>query len=187
MKTTLYFVRHAHSSYTPEERVRPLSPKGLDDATKVSNLLKDESIDVIISSPYRRAIQTVQELANQLKLEILIEENLKERPLSASSVDNFNEAISKVWNDWTFYFPGGESNYAAFKRGIAAMNEILSTYKGQSILISTHGNLMVLMMNYFDSSYSFEFWKQLDMPDIYMLTFEETTLIDVLQRWNKHI
>ncbi|MCC2441947.1 histidine phosphatase family protein, partial [Bacillus paranthracis] len=35
MLTNLYLVRHAHSTYTPEELKRPLSEKGLKDAYKV--------------------------------------------------------------------------------------------------------------------------------------------------------
>ena len=61
--TNLYFVRHAHSIYTPEELERPLSKKGFEDAQRVTELLKTEKIDVVISSPYKRAIQTVQGIA----------------------------------------------------------------------------------------------------------------------------
>ncbi len=37
--TQIYFVRHAHSVYTPEERERPLSEKGRNDAQSVAELL----------------------------------------------------------------------------------------------------------------------------------------------------
>lgn len=40
--TTIYFVRHAHSTYTKEERERPLSEKGYLDAENVTRLLKDK-------------------------------------------------------------------------------------------------------------------------------------------------
>ena len=44
--TTIYFVRHAHSTYTKEERERPLSEKGHLDAENVTRLLKDKHIDI---------------------------------------------------------------------------------------------------------------------------------------------
>ena len=38
--TTIYFVRHAHSTYTKEERERPLSEKGYLDAENVTQFIK---------------------------------------------------------------------------------------------------------------------------------------------------
>lgn len=35
MKTNLYFTRHAHSNYTPDEYSRPLSEQGIVDADKI--------------------------------------------------------------------------------------------------------------------------------------------------------
>lgn len=46
MTTNLYFVRHAHSTYTPDEYGRPLSEQGVLDANKVTELLKTENMDL---------------------------------------------------------------------------------------------------------------------------------------------
>lgn len=91
MRTNLFLVRHAHSVYTPEE-TRPLSERGMLDTKYVTEILKEESIDYVISSPYKRAIQTVQGIANDIGKEMNIEENLKERVLSINPVDDFNQA-----------------------------------------------------------------------------------------------
>ncbi|PGK37924.1 histidine phosphatase family protein [Bacillus anthracis] len=170
--TTIYFVRHAHSTYTKEERERPLSEKGHGDAENVTHLLKDKHIDVVISSPYKRAIQTVQGIANTYNVSIEIEEDLRERLLSSEPVADFNDAIENVWEDWSFAYEGGESNDVAQRRAVICMQSILKKYKGKNIVIGTHGNIMVLLMNYFDSKYDFQFWKTLHMPDVYKLTFD---------------
>ncbi|PEY32295.1 histidine phosphatase family protein [Bacillus cereus] len=175
--TQIYFVRHAHSVYTPEERERPLSKKGWSDAKNVTHLLKGEDIDIVISSPYKRAIQTVQGVANQFQLPIQIEEELRERLLSKEPVEDFEEAIMKVWENPIFSFKGGESNDIAQKRGVTCIQNILKQYKGKNIVVGTHGNIMVLIMNYFDSTYDYHFWKTLDMPDVYKLTFNEESLL----------
>ncbi|MEH7592310.1 histidine phosphatase family protein [Bacillus toyonensis] len=175
--TTIYFVRHAHSTYTKEERERPLSEKGHCDAENVTSLLKDGHIDVVISSPYKRAIQTVQGIANTYNVSIQIEEDLRERLLSSEPVEDFNDAIENVWEDWTFAYEGGESNDVAQKRAILCMQNILGKYKGKNIVIGTHGNIMVLLMNYFDSKYDFQFWKTIQMPDVYKLTFDNNRFI----------
>ncbi|WP_259384114.1 histidine phosphatase family protein [Bacillus thuringiensis] len=175
--TTIYFVRHAHSTYTKEERERSLSEKGHCDAENVTHLLKDKHIDVVISSPYKRAIQTVKGIANTYKLSIQTEEDLRERLLSTEPVSNFNDAMQNVWKDWSFAYEGGESNTVAQKRAVICIQNILKKYEGKNIVIGTHGNIMVLLMNYFNSKYDLEFWKTLHMPDVYKLNFDKNRFI----------
>ncbi|PFH83639.1 histidine phosphatase family protein [Bacillus sp. AFS088145] len=184
MITNLYLVRHAHSTYTPDELGRPLSKKGFSDANMVTKLLLKEKIDYVISSPYKRAIQTVEEIAKSLKLDIIIEGNFKERLLSIEPVEDFEKVIREVWMDFKRSLNGGESNYIAQKRGIEAINKLLVNYSGKNIVIGTHGNLMVLIMNYFDQKYDFNFWDELAMPDIYKLSFEGESLVEVKRIWN---
>ncbi|MGE6536891.1 histidine phosphatase family protein [Bacillus luti] len=175
--TTIYFVRHAHSTYTKEERERPLSEKGHLDAENVTSLLEDKYIDAVISSPYKRAIQTVQGIANTYNVSIQIEEDLRERLLSKESVADFNDAVQKVWEDWDFAHEGGESNDVAQRRAVICMQNILKKCEDKNIVIGTHGNIMVLLMNYFDSKYDFQFWKTLHMPDIFKLNFHNEDLV----------
>ncbi|EDL66328.1 histidine phosphatase family protein [Bacillus sp. SG-1] len=172
MKTNIYFVRHALSTYTPDELGRPLSDKGIADAAKISEVLAEERVDVFISSPYLRAVQTIQGAAQRSDQDIILMDGFKERTLSEKPVENFEQAIEKVWEDWDFSWEGGESNLAAQERGVKVLLEVLEEYEGKNIVIGTHGNIMVLIMNYFNAHFDFEFWKQLEMPDIYRLSFE---------------
>jgi 2,3-bisphosphoglycerate-dependent phosphoglycerate mutase len=180
--TNLYFVRHAHSTYTPDELGRPLSKQGMIDAIRIELLLKKENIDHVISSPYKRAIQTVEGVA-QFGNKVIIEDDFKERKLSEKPVENFQLAISKVWEEPTFSWEGGESNAIAQSRGIKATLNVLEKYQGKNIVIGTHGNIMTIIMNYFDEKYDFCFWRDLDMPDIYKLTFKKTSLKSVNKIW----
>ncbi|MBW8352045.1 histidine phosphatase family protein [Bacillus sp. IITD106] len=183
LQTNLYFVRHAHSTYTPDEQGRPLSVRGLEYAQLVTDILKLEEIDYVISSPYKRAIQTVEGIAIWIHKEVMIEEDFKERMLAGFPVEDFNEAITKVWENPEFAWEGGESNVSAQKRGVEITCKILQKYESKNVVIGTHGNIMVLIMNYFDSKFDFSFWQNLDMPDIYKLTFEGMQLVDVKQIW----
>ncbi|WP_062052134.1 histidine phosphatase family protein [Bacillus sp. JCM 19034] len=181
--TNLYFVRHAHSTYTPDELNRPLSERGFTDATRVTNLLKTEEIDIVISSPYKRAFQTVEAIAEYINTEVEIIEGFKERTLTTVPANDFTLAITKVWEDYNFSWEGGESNIAAQKRGVEATFNILEKYEGKNVVIGTHGNIMVLIMNFFDKQYDFSFWQNLAMPDIYKLTFDGRELINVEGLW----
>ncbi|QED46298.1 histidine phosphatase family protein [Cytobacillus dafuensis] len=185
MRTHLFLVRHAHSIYTPDEFSRPLSEQGFADAERITQILQNENIDLVISSPYKRAIQTVEGIAKMIKKEIFFEDGFKERILSEKPVEDFHAAIAKVWEDAHFSWDGGESNILAQERGIEATNRILKKYEGENIVVGTHGNIMVLIMNHFDKKYDYQFWQELDMPDIYKLTFEKNELKEVMRIWDK--
>lgn len=183
MITNIYFVRHAHSIYTPEDLKRPLSERGLKDAERATEILSKEKIHRVISSPYKRAIETVEGIAALLNQEVQLEDDFRERKLAETSVDNFEESVLRVWRDFNFSFTGGESGYIAQHRGVVALEKILDKYDGENIVIGTHGNIMVLIMNYYNKNYNYNFWKELKMPDIYKLTFENKNLIEVKELW----
>lgn len=185
MITNIYLVRHAHSTYTPEELSRPLSSKGAEAAEKVTALLLEKNINHIIASPYKRAIQTVEGLTQTLNLDIQIEEAIRERKLSEEPVEDFENSIMRVWKDFTFNFQGGESGLEAQSRGVKAILRIISEYRGQNIAVGTHGNIMVLIMNYFNKSYGYDFWTTLKMPDIYKLSFDGEKLMEVQRIWKE--
>ena len=157
--TNLYFVRHAHSTYTPDELNRPLSERGFTDATQVTKLLKTEEIDIVVSSPYKRAVQTVEGIAKQIKIEVEIIEGFKERILTTVPAEDFTQTISKVWEDFNFSWEGGESNIVAQKRGIETTYNLLEEYKDKNVVIGTHGNIMVLIMNFLTNNMIFLFGK----------------------------
>ncbi|RKL65760.1 histidine phosphatase family protein [Salipaludibacillus neizhouensis] len=185
MQTNLYFVRHAHSTYNSDELGRPLSKRGFIDANIVTELLKREAIDYVYSSPYKRAIQTVEGISKYIDKEIKLLDGFKERILAEHPVEDFEVAITKVWKDYDFSWKGGESNRIAQKRGINATFKVLDSNIGKNVVIGTHGNIMVLIMNYFDNQYGFDFWKELEMPNIYKLSFNGKKLIDVQRIWGK--
>lgn len=72
MITNIFLVKHAHSIYGCDELNRPLSEEGINESKKVLDLLIDENITNIISSPYKRAIQTVEKIGDYFKVNIII-------------------------------------------------------------------------------------------------------------------
>lgn len=183
--TVIYFVRHAHSHYNADECNRPLSNKGFKDRDRVTSLFENTNIHTIYSSPYKRAIQTVEGIALEHKLQINTIDSLKERLLSNENLSDFDAAIHQVWSHSNFAFDGGESNESAKERAITALQKIILAHPNDNIVIGTHGNIMVLMMQYFDDQYDFSFWKKLSMPDVYQLTFKHFVLSDVRRIWKE--
>ncbi|ASS65092.1 MULTISPECIES: histidine phosphatase family protein [unclassified Paenibacillus] len=168
---TVYLIRHAHSVYTPDERGRPLSDAGKMDAGRVADLLEHEEIAEIWSSPYRRSVQTVEKLASRLAQPIRLQEGFKERLLSEAPVRDFEASVKRLWEEPEHALPGGESNRMATLRGMEALRGVLESSRSSRIAVGTHGNIMAMMMNALDGSFGYEFWRGLEMPDIYKLSF----------------
>jgi 2,3-bisphosphoglycerate-dependent phosphoglycerate mutase len=176
----LYFVRHAHSSWTPDE-TRPLSSNGFEDAIRLADFLEGYPISAMYTSPYTRARQTVEPLAARLGLPLLTELDLRERNLGTGPFENHLQAVAEAWQNPTNAHPGGESNLTAQQRGVAVIEGFVKQHPGEHIGISTHGNLMALILQYYDPSVDFDIWKALTNPDVYTLDFRQSD-DGVLQR-----
>lgn len=109
MKTTLFMIRHAESPFVfGQERTRKLSEQGEFDANKITERFKQEKIDVIVSSPYTRAIQTIEGIADEYRMEITIFEGLKERPVKGAyklPAEEIEQAIKNLMMTGTIVYP----------------------------------------------------------------------------------
>ncbi|HAB34218.1 MAG TPA: histidine phosphatase family protein, partial [Exiguobacterium sp.] len=114
--TTLYFVRHAHSTYSPDERRRPLSDKGQADARRLLETFQEIPIDRFYSSPYQRAIETIAPLAKARQHPIIVVEELRERLLAPGELNDFQAAVTYVWQHPNEKPYGGETNNEASQR-----------------------------------------------------------------------
>lgn len=174
MNNTYYFIRHAHSIYTPDEINRPLSDKGQASLAQLE-FLAYKSITAIYSSPYRRAIQTLEPLAQSLKLAIQTDKRLIERKLSSQAIADrdFEQCLMQLWSQPTFSLVGGESNQQAQQRALAFLYELESKHQNEEIIISSHGNLICILLCAFDLSIDYNFWHNLSMPDVLVLDKDE--------------
>ncbi len=81
--TRIYFVRHAQPDKSvKDDRNRPLTEKGLNDAALVYDILKDKEIDIAICSPYKRSLDTIKVFTESQSLEIHTDERFRERESS---------------------------------------------------------------------------------------------------------
>ncbi|ADK06309.1 TPA: histidine phosphatase family protein [Bacillus anthracis] len=188
MNTYIYMVRHGESpKLDGGERTRGLTEKGSLDVHKVTDILKTEGIDTFISSPYKRAVLTIEKTANLYEREILIYENLKECMFSSGdqviSDKEVYPLVQKMFSNPGYALAEGESYTDCQRRVAKVLKEILMDFQGQKIVIGTHGLVMTLMMNYFDEQYDFEFLMNTSKPDIYKMEFNEEQLMNVERLW----
>ncbi|KAB2444227.1 histidine phosphatase family protein [Bacillus luti] len=188
MNTYIYMVRHGESpKLEGNERTRGLTEKGSLDAHRVTDILKTEEIDTFISSPYNRAVLTIEKTADFYEKEILIYENLKECMfLSEDQIISDKEVyplVKKMFLNQDFALTEGESYKDCQRRVVKVLKEILMDFQGQKIVIGTHGLVMTQMMNYFHNQYGFEFLIHTSKPDIYKLEFKDEQLMGVERLW----
>ncbi|MEI4770096.1 histidine phosphatase family protein [Psychrobacillus sp. FJAT-51614] len=191
MSTFVYMVRHGESPKEGNDRTRGLTEKGYLDAKRVTDILKDKEIDIVVSSPYIRSILTVEQLAQQIGEEVLVFEDLKERIFSSGnnrvSDKELVPLLEKSFSESKFSLEGGESNSDCQKRAIKVLKELLETFRDKKIVIGTHGAVMTLMMGYFDSTYDLNFLHSTSKPDIYRMEFNEQEFVNVQRLWGVNI
>jgi len=176
--TTVYFVRHAQADNAVRDgRTRPLTEKGLRDRALVTAFLQNKAIDVVLSSPFRRAVDTIADFAAQNKLEIDLVENFRERRSDSDMAPtraDFVAFMERQWADFNYTFSDGECLAEVQKRNIAALSEVLKKNEGKTIVIGTHGTALSAIINYYDKAYGFaDFMAMLDLlPWIVRMDFD---------------
>lgn len=189
MTTNIYMIRHAESPFIfGEEKTRGLSEEGVAAAQHVADLLTDHEIHVVTASTYTRAIQTVAEVAQRRNLTVIEFDELRERPIKGLDYkapwEELLTAIERSFIDFDYALAGGETTRQAQARAIPIVQSLLEQYDGRNIAIGTHGNIMTIIMNYFDREYGFEFWSHTSKPDIYKMAFLDGQLQDIDRIWD---
>jgi len=170
----LYIIRHCEAEgQAPESK---LSNKGLSQADSLADFLFTRGISKIVSSPYLRAVESIKPLSKRLSVPIETDNNLKERVLSREPISNWYSVLRNSFSDFNLKIPGAESNNMAMQRGIKAINKILLSPEHVTAVV-THGNLLILLLKFFDQKYGFEDWEALTNPDIYNISLEETRTV----------
>lgn len=162
----VYIVRHCQAEgQTPHSS---LTEKGFKQAEELAAFFNDIPVERIISSPYMRAIQTIQPLANRLSIEIEMNSQLEERVLSTNSLSDWLKKLRTTFEDPYIKFEGGESSEEAENRIREVVEGVFKSGLENTVIV-THGNLMALLLNYYTKKFGFDEWANLSNPDIYLL------------------
>lgn len=154
--TRIYFVRHAEPNYgNHDDRSRELSEKGMADRCLVKEYLSGVPVDAVVSSPYKRAVDTVAVVAEVYGYEIEQIEDFRERRVDRGWIDNFQEFSRKQWEDFDYKRSGGESLYEVQNRNIRALKELLTRYPEKTVVVGSHGTALSTIIQYYRNSFGF--------------------------------
>lgn len=170
---SVYLIRHGKSSLDGAEAERGLEPEGFQHAEYLAERLHGliPVINAIYCSPYRRAILTMEPLSKRLDLPIQIEHDFHEKRMADGPVENLKAVRIKMWEDFDFRLPGGESNAEAQRRAMAALDRVRASLPSEALAVGSHGTLIGLILNAIMPSFGYEDWRAMPMPDIFRIDF----------------
>src|SRR5262245_7148423 len=162
----MLLVRHCESSGPRPEA--PLTDRGRAQAVCLADFLSKYRIDAIVSSPYRRARDTIAPFAASAGLDVSIDPRLAERRMSEEPDADWRETLRRSFDDPDHRLPGAESARETVARGRAALDDLLTGAWRMPVAV-THGQLMGLVLHTFDSRIGFARWVEMSVPDVYLV------------------
>ncbi|GIU86394.1 MAG: phosphoglycerate mutase [Acidimicrobiia bacterium] len=126
----------------------PLTASGRAQAARLADWLAHEPVDVVLSSPQRRAVETARPVAQALGLEVGIAEGLVEydvqadhyipmEELRAAKDDRWRAMVEGRWGEY-----GGEDPGAFRSRVERAVDEIVAAHRGRTVVAVCHGGVI---------------------------------------------
>lgn len=180
--TNVYFVRHAEPNYeNHDDRSRELTEKGLRDREAVTEYLMERDIHAVLSSPYKRAVDTVKHFADSRGMEIGLIEEFRERRVDSVWIEDFNAFAIRQWEDFEYRLTDGECLKEVQERNLSALHEVLRKYVGKNVAIGSHGTAISTIIHFFDPSFGYEGFRRIQkvMPLIVRFGFEGERCVSI--------
>jgi 2,3-bisphosphoglycerate-dependent phosphoglycerate mutase len=170
----LLLVRHAEAAPPdaagdPEDQ-RPLSEAGRRAAEELADELEPFHVSAVYSSPYPRAVQTVEPTARRRGLPIQELADMRERRLSSAAVEDWRSELARSFDDPDYAMAGGETGRAAQRRAMAILDLLRVRHPdGGRVIVASHGNLIALILQALEPAVGFDFHQAMPNPAIYHL------------------
>jgi probable phosphoglycerate mutase len=148
--TITILLRHGQTPMSVQKRYAgrsdvPLTDLGVQQAAAAAKRLASVGLDVIVTSPLLRAVQTAEEVATATGAPVVTDEGFRETDFGAWEGLTFAE----VWERWPAELtawmadpavapPGGESFAEVSERVTDALYRVLAARERQAVLIVSH-------------------------------------------------
>ncbi|WP_342507266.1 histidine phosphatase family protein [Sporosarcina sp. FSL K6-2383] len=178
MEKIIYIVRHCSAEGQPPHA--DLTAEGILQAEELAKFFDEIEVDRIISSPFQRARRSAWPIAERKKLHVEVDSRLTERVLSSHDLEDWLVKLEDTFSDLDLIYEGGESSNEAMSRVYNVVDELGD---GSRTILVTHGNLMALLLNFYDEQFGFKGWQALSNPDVYQVRITDDRA-DVKRVWN---
>ena len=187
-KKKIYLIRHGKASMEGSDRERNLDEDGKIQAISLCKKIKKEFHDKkikIFSSPFARAVQTVENLSQDMNVQIEQIVSLEEIKMGKDSQLTKHQIIEKMWEDKNFKTEDGVSQSEHVNNIKVELDKIFNDFYNNEydLILVSHGNSIGIILKYFfNIQFAFEDWKKISMPDMYFLEFDKENKVTEYKR-----
>ena len=149
--TNIYLVRHGQTAWNKEEIFRgrtdvPLNEAGLREASLAAEYFRGMEVQAIYSSPLSRAWQTAQKIGEVVRREVIPLDGINDMSFGTwegQLLRDVQKNDSERYNQWReaphlVRIPGGESLDEVRVRAMAALEEVIRSHAGASVILVSH-------------------------------------------------
>ena len=160
----LYFARHGETIWNVESKICgltdiELTERGRRQAEALAEAVSGRSIDLILSSPLKRALQTAETAAQRNGIPIQVEPRLIEQDYGIyEGVDRQNPDFLANKRCFAYRYPGGESMMQVAYRVYGLIDELKEKYADKNVLLISHGGVCRVLHSYFQDMTNDEFF-----------------------------
>ncbi|SHK40388.1 histidine phosphatase family protein [Thermocrinis minervae] len=150
----IYLVRHAQSEYNEKGIFQgrldsDLTPLGFVQARLCAQYLMDKGIQIVYTSPQRRAYKTALTIADVLNLEVIVDERIKEMSFGVLEGRHFwtmveeNREMFLNWLSNPVKYPlPTQEDMGEFERRVSSFLEDIKEVPYENLVVVAHGGTL---------------------------------------------
>ena len=160
----LYVARHGQTLWNLSGRVNGitdtvLTENGIMQAEQLAEKMKEKNIDIIVSSPLKRALDTAEIISKKCQTEVITDSRLTEQNYGIfEGMSSKNPEFLENKKCFAHKYPGGESMMQVAARTYALIEEMKDAYKDKTVLFVCHGGVCRVIATYFRDMTNEEFF-----------------------------
>lgn len=163
--THFYIFRHGETDLNIAGRFQgqscneSLNQTGISQAKQLGKDLDGKKIDIVVTSPLKRALETAEIVADELDVPLVIEPDFIEGNfgvIEGKTKTELTESEKEVFAKWIvlhdnyldIFFEKGESKRQIMNRAVDGLRRLGKRFPGKSIAISTHSAVIRLILQF---------------------------------------
>ena len=162
MRKEFYVFRHGETELNRQKRWQgsgmdyELNESGRQQAEELAQKLAGKGLEIIFSSPLKRALQTAETVAAALDIPVVVKDDLRECFYGAAEgqlIVDLKKNVPEIVNNWAhpdfwdIRFAGGESKKEALERVLKVFDDLRQ--EDHVVMgIAIHGGTMGALLNY---------------------------------------
>lgn len=157
--------RHGQTDWNVQGKIQGIVDTELNDtgraqAKEVHEMLKNEPLDLIISSPLKRAYETASIIKGNRDIELITDDAIKERSFGEYEGLIPEQEGFKGTNFWNYkaneQYERAENIRDCFNRVYKFLDELPKKYPNKKILLVSHGGISIPIRCYFEGIPDYE-------------------------------